>query len=76
MAISCHHHQPPIYSAIKKNGKKLYQQARAGVSAEDIQIDPRQVTIYSCQLLNPEDAVLPKFEIGTSVFSWVMRVRM
>lgn len=34
---------PPMYSAIKKDGKKLYQIARAG---ETIVLEPRRVTIY------------------------------
>lgn len=33
---------PPIYSAIKVNGKKLYDYARKG---EDVKIEPRKVTI-------------------------------
>lgn len=35
---------PPMYSAIKKDGKKLYEYARAGVSIER---EPRSVEIYS-----------------------------
>lgn len=38
---------PPIYSAIKVNGKKLYDYARAG---EQVEIKPRQVTIYKIEL--------------------------
>lgn len=34
---------PPIYSAIKKKGKRLYEYARSG---EKIQIDSRKVTIH------------------------------
>jgi tRNA pseudouridine55 synthase len=33
---------PPIYSAIKKNGKKLYELARKG---EEVEIEPRTVNI-------------------------------
>ena len=33
---------PPMYSAIKKDGKKLYELARAGIAVER---EPRQVTI-------------------------------
>lgn len=40
---------PPIYSAIKKNGKKLYEYARAG---ETVEITPRKVTIYAIRLLS------------------------
>jgi len=34
---------PPIHSAIKKDGKRLYYAARSG---EVVEIDPRPVTIY------------------------------
>ena len=40
---------PPIYSAIKVNGKKLYEYARNG---EEVKITPRQVTIYNIELKN------------------------
>lgn len=36
---------PPLFSAIKKDGKKLYDLAREGFSDEDIEIPTRQVTI-------------------------------
>ena len=38
---------PPIYSAIKVNGKKLYEYARAG---EEVKIEPRRVNIYKLEL--------------------------
>lgn len=38
---------PPIYSAIKVNGKKLYDYARQG---QDIKIKPRKVTISKIEL--------------------------
>ena len=38
---------PPIYSAIKVNGKKLYEYARKG---QTIEIKPRQIEIYSINL--------------------------
>ncbi|MBR6098726.1 tRNA pseudouridine(55) synthase TruB [bacterium] len=38
---------PPMYSAIKVNGKKLYEYARAG---ETVNIEPRTVTIYNIEL--------------------------
>jgi tRNA pseudouridine55 synthase len=40
---------PPAYSAIKKNGKKLYELARKG---EIIEVPKRQVTIYQIDILN------------------------
>lgn len=43
---------PPIYSAIKVNGKKLYEYARQG---KDIEIPPRQIEIYDIELLNIDE---------------------
>jgi tRNA pseudouridine55 synthase len=40
---------PPIYSAIKREGKKLYDLARRG---EEITVEGRQVTISELKLLN------------------------
>lgn len=40
---------PPIYSAIKVNGKKLYEYARKG---EEVKIEPRRVTIFRLDLLS------------------------
>lgn len=40
---------PPLYSAIKVNGKKLYEYARKG---EDVEIKPRKVTINEIRILN------------------------
>jgi tRNA pseudouridine55 synthase len=42
---------PPMYSAIKVNGKKLYQLAREGKTVER---KPRQVHIYSLTLVDVE----------------------
>jgi len=38
---------PPIYSAIKVNGKKLYDYARKG---QEVEIKPRRVNIYEIKL--------------------------
>jgi len=35
---------PPIYSAIKINGKRAYKEARKG---KEVKLEPRKVTIYS-----------------------------
>lgn len=40
---------PPIYSALKVNGKKLYEYARKGV---EVEIPKREIEIYSIELLN------------------------
>ena len=39
---------PPIYSALKVNGKKLYEYARQG---QEVKIEPREITIYDLKLL-------------------------
>ena len=43
---------PPMYSAIKKNGKKLYELARKGIEVER---EPRRITIYHAQLCGKSD---------------------
>jgi len=40
---------PPIYSAIKKDGKKLYEYARQG---ETVELTPRKVTIMETKFVN------------------------
>ncbi|WP_338985548.1 tRNA pseudouridine(55) synthase TruB [Spiroplasma endosymbiont of Diplazon laetatorius] len=40
---------PPIYSAVKVNGKKLYEYAR---KEQEVVIEPRKVTIKECELLD------------------------
>ena len=40
---------PPMYSAVKKNGRKLYELARRGVEVER---QPRPVTIHQLELLD------------------------
>ena len=40
---------PPIYSAIKVNGKKLYDYARQG---KQVTLEPRNIEIYSINLVN------------------------
>ena len=44
---------PPMYSAIKINGKKLYELARKG---KEVERKPRPVTIYELELLGWPDA--------------------
>ena len=39
---------PPMYSAIKVKGKKLYEYARKG---ENVEIEPRKIEIYSINLI-------------------------
>lgn len=46
---------PPIYSAVKQNGQRLYVQARKGLTEKDVEIKIRQASVY-------------EFEIDTSTF--------
>lgn len=43
---------PPMYSAIKVNGKKLYEYAR---NNEKVEIKPREINIYDIELINVID---------------------
>ena len=53
---------PPMYSAIKIKGKKLYEYARKG---ENIEIKPRQIEIYDLKLdyINKEEK-----EVGITTY--------
>ena len=44
---------PPMYSAVKQNGQRLYDLARKGVEVER---KPRQVTVYHLELLAFDEA--------------------
>ncbi len=62
---------PPIYSAIKVNGKKLYDYARSG---EEVEIQPRTVTIEKIELKSFDEAlqqaqILIKCSKGTYIRS-------
>lgn len=43
---------PPLYSAIRLDGKRLYQLARSG--AKDVVIKPRDVTVYKIEIVKIE----------------------
>lgn len=63
---------PPMYSAIKVNGKKLYEYARCG---KKVDIPEREIEIYSLKLidLNKEEKKLT-FEIFCSKGTYVRTV--
>jgi tRNA pseudouridine55 synthase len=46
---------PPMHSALKKDGKALYEYARAGIEVERA---PRQVTIHGIDIIEWQDATL------------------
>ena len=60
---------PPIYSAIKVNGKKLYEYARKG---QEVEVEPRKITIYDIQLLkiNKENRKI-QFEVSCSKGTYI-----
>ena len=55
---------PPIFSAIRKEGKRLYKLGQKGVSADDIVIEAREVEILDLRLVESDDVTLPQFEIS------------
>ena len=46
---------PPMYSALKQNGKKLYELAREG---KEVYREPRRVTIYSIEILSISSPII------------------
>ena len=63
---------PPIYSAIKVNGKKLYDYARNG---EMCIINPREVSIYSTELLQfDEEKQIAKIRVNCSKGTYIRSI--
>ena len=58
---------PPMYSAIKVNGKKLYEYAREGKS---IEVLPRDIEIYNIDLLNIDNLEIT-FEVSCSKGTYI-----
>ena len=54
---------PPIYSAIKVDGRRAYDMARKG---QDVKLEPRQVKIYG---ITDVEYVYPKLSFSVSVSS-------
>ncbi|CAG0910257.1 unnamed protein product, partial [Cyprideis torosa] len=59
--------KPPIYSALKKDGKKLYELARAG---ESVEVEARPVTIHSLKITAIELPLL-SFEVVCSKGTYI-----
>lgn len=60
---------PPMYSAIKINGKKLYEYARNG---EKVEVKPRNIEIYKINLINfnnKEDEI--EFKVSCSKGTYI-----
>lgn len=66
---------PPMFSALKYQGKPLYAYARAGI---EIERKPRRVQIYALDLLSPLDDVSFRIRVhcskGTYIRSLVMDI--
>ncbi len=58
---------PPVYSAIKVNGKKLYEYAREGI---DVKVEPRDIEIYDIKLLNINNLEI-EFEVKCSKGTYI-----
>ena len=58
---------PPMYSAIKKNGKKLYEYARAG---EKVELEARKIEIYKIDL-NKYDKNIISFVVSCSKGTYI-----
>lgn len=60
---------PPIYSAIKVNGKKLYEYARNG---QTVEIKPRKIEIYKIELqkVNEKEKEI-KFKVHSSKGTYI-----
>lgn len=60
---------PPIYSAIKVKGKKLYEYARKG---QEVEVPTREVNIYNMQLQNiDKNANIIKFKVECSKGTYI-----
>jgi len=51
---------PPVFSALKINGRKAYEMARKGL---EVKMQPRQVTIHSMEVL---ESALPDFKVDVT----------
>ena len=58
---------PPMYSAIKINGKKLYEYAREG---QEVKVEPRDIEIYKIKLLEYKNNKI-KFEVECSKGTYI-----
>lgn len=60
---------PPMYSAVKKDGKRLYDLARQGIEVER---EAREITVYSLNLLEfDEDKQEGKIEVSCSKGTYI-----
>ena len=58
--------KPPLYSALKKNGKRLSDLARSG---EEIDVEERPITIYKNEIVSYENGVLKaRFQVSRGTY--------
>lgn len=58
---------PPMYSAIKVDGKKLYEYAREG---KKVEVEPRDIEIYNMKLLSINNLEI-EFEVSCSKGTYI-----
>ena len=58
---------PPMYSAIRVNGKKLYEYARSG---QNVNIEPRKIKIYRMDLISFDNDLIT-FKVGCSKGTYI-----
>ena len=56
--------RPPIYSALRKDGKRMHELARRGEVSED-DVEPREVTVHVCDIRRFDPAT-GRFELAAS----------
>ncbi len=59
---------PPMYSAVKVGGRKLYDLARQGVNVER---EPRPVTVYSLSAYKTEDPAMFRLDVECSSGTYI-----
>ena len=64
---------PPIYSAVKLNGERLYKHARAGVKEAELEIKWREINVYSFEII---EIVMPevKFKISCTKGTYIRSI--
>lgn len=63
---------PPVFSALKVEGKRAYDLARAG---EDVELQPRRVTVHSLDIRHAElvSASIPRSSPAVPVATWTLK---
>ena len=57
---------PPIFSAIKKDGKKAYEMARKG---KDVKLEPREIEVFEVELLSYNYPIMEaRFKVSSGTY--------